>query len=969
MVTTFVVDSYASLQPDNTGELVFLMRQSLSQNYTFADGVLRPAVPFPSDTPFEAPLWALRVNGLWFASLIVSLSTASFGMLVKQWLNEYVAMDWITPEEQLRARQFRHRGLEDWKVFEIAAMLPLLLHVSLGLFFVGLCFYTAAANDIVGQSTFPLVSGWAFFALVSMVAPLASPRCPYKVSILKSALRTGRRYVTPPMKLLGSALRAVCRAVARQVLEGIKRLGRLVLSLYFRWERYSDHVIYNTVATVQRQPLLLPCLLPALISQILVASLVLAVMVPVFILVLLLLPIDWLIPFAGRALAKLKKLAILVHKTLTELADQEEGDIMRQPYATHELLLPIDKVIFNDGPVLETMTEVLRQARAPPASVSAFVLGCIHHRIGAASGRQWMPVADGHIGRKLSPQMLSDNAWNLLMGLAADVLQPIIAAAVDTACMQHGEHSRHAANCAALLLSPASRVLPEPANSWTHESSTRLNMLSISIDVLLLWPQSDVLDILWASFAVVQRIPQSSAHHRVWDHIPQLDDRSPTDLQEITCRILLSKAQRILDSTDQSVKEANLMLLYILGAAPPNLCATDAEQTLPDNSYYKGRQVARISHITDHLRIDDIRIALPLASILERHPSLTTCAINLYSIFVNGSLLESRPLWEVIREHGTEGTLTTAAQRALRDAWPLLLHYAESATADSSAYLQDRDFINLCLMLVRPTLLRSLDRSDPASDWLTLVPVLARTVDGTLFERDKALFRGRMTQETLEQQRSIPFLAFIALESLPPDDAEFPSSLRDVLAQLAAPLPARARHPRLFRIFFGTEDRRTTARRRSVAVLEEGLAPPMASAPEASIPLTPLEGATGHTNSDESGSRAREMPVSDGPRLLPVPPHSGSSIVRDLPGELASIVRSRSTRKFIRIRARTCPLVRSHLWTPSCLATAPCLSEMECRTGTSSTQSLRSGVVLKASRTTVVRAALLRFLDLWSTLR
>lgn len=99
VVTTFVVDSYASLQPDNTDEHVFLMRQSLSQNYTFANGVLRPANPFPTDAPFVTPLWALRVNGLWFASLVVSLSTASVGMLVKQWLNEYLAMDWISPEE------------------------------------------------------------------------------------------------------------------------------------------------------------------------------------------------------------------------------------------------------------------------------------------------------------------------------------------------------------------------------------------------------------------------------------------------------------------------------------------------------------------------------------------------------------------------------------------------------------------------------------------------------------------------------------------------------------------------------------------------------------------------------------------------------------------------------------------------------------------------------------------------------
>ncbi|EKM49882.1 uncharacterized protein PHACADRAFT_131754, partial [Phanerochaete carnosa HHB-10118-sp] len=85
VVTGFVVTTYPNLQPDDSDEIVFLLRQSLAQNYTVSDGVLRPMAPFPSDPPFEAPLWAIRVNGLWFASLIVSLSTASFGMLVKQW--------------------------------------------------------------------------------------------------------------------------------------------------------------------------------------------------------------------------------------------------------------------------------------------------------------------------------------------------------------------------------------------------------------------------------------------------------------------------------------------------------------------------------------------------------------------------------------------------------------------------------------------------------------------------------------------------------------------------------------------------------------------------------------------------------------------------------------------------------------------------------------------------------------------
>ena len=88
VVTTFVIAVYPSLQPSDNDEIVFLLRQSLTINYTMSNGFLNSTVPFPTTLPFEAPLWALRVNGLWFASLIVSLSTASIGMLVKQWLTE-----------------------------------------------------------------------------------------------------------------------------------------------------------------------------------------------------------------------------------------------------------------------------------------------------------------------------------------------------------------------------------------------------------------------------------------------------------------------------------------------------------------------------------------------------------------------------------------------------------------------------------------------------------------------------------------------------------------------------------------------------------------------------------------------------------------------------------------------------------------------------------------------------------------
>ena len=195
--------------------MVFLLQQIAvqTQSYTvtssFMNSTAQPSIP----PPFSAPEWAVRVNGLWFASLVVSLATASLSMLVKQWLREYLAVERTAPQERLRARQYRRPALDKWRVFEIAAILPILLQVSLGLFFVGLCFFTASVDERMGRATVPLVSGWAFFILATTACPLFSPRCPYKTPLLKSIFRTARIQVT--MKLRRSCEAVLERAIGR----------------------------------------------------------------------------------------------------------------------------------------------------------------------------------------------------------------------------------------------------------------------------------------------------------------------------------------------------------------------------------------------------------------------------------------------------------------------------------------------------------------------------------------------------------------------------------------------------------------------------------------------------------------------------------------------------------------------------------------------------------------------------------
>lgn len=187
VLTAFVIESYKLLQQDNSDVMVRLLQQIVDQtsSYRLVDNQLNSSAPsLLAATPFRPPAFAVQVNVLWFASLTISLMTASFGMLVKQWLREYMAVDYISPQARLRARHFRHPGIRDWKVFEIAALLPVLLQVALAFFFLGLCLFTWSVHSSIGHTTVPLVSGWAMFLAFIVLAPLLSPRCPFKMPLL-----------------------------------------------------------------------------------------------------------------------------------------------------------------------------------------------------------------------------------------------------------------------------------------------------------------------------------------------------------------------------------------------------------------------------------------------------------------------------------------------------------------------------------------------------------------------------------------------------------------------------------------------------------------------------------------------------------------------------------------------------------------------------------------------------------------
>lgn len=227
-------------------------------NYRFTGGFLNSTFDPSQIPPFQVALSDLQVNVCWFASLILSLAAASYGILVKQWLREYLAIDRTAPHERMRIRHFRARGIEEWKLFEIAAFLPVLLQISLTLFFVGLCFFTASVHPFIGRTSICLVGGWAFFFVCSVLAPLFSARCPYRTTFLKAILRNMRPHVLHTVQRTHRNVRSILSRVQLPLLSYFlpriqTSLASTTLSLYRRLIAGCHLLLRPTVVSTEPQ--------------------------------------------------------------------------------------------------------------------------------------------------------------------------------------------------------------------------------------------------------------------------------------------------------------------------------------------------------------------------------------------------------------------------------------------------------------------------------------------------------------------------------------------------------------------------------------------------------------------------------------------------------------------------------------------------------------------------------------------
>lgn len=138
--TTFVAQTSQALSNDFAAVSTSLLLEIATLQRAQINGTSTDDIPI-SDMTFGPSGFDIWVN-----ALALSLGTALMAVLVKQWLYQYMSMTSGTPRDRSLIRQYRFNGIRKWHVLTIISILPIILHIALGVFLIGLVVFLIPLN-------------------------------------------------------------------------------------------------------------------------------------------------------------------------------------------------------------------------------------------------------------------------------------------------------------------------------------------------------------------------------------------------------------------------------------------------------------------------------------------------------------------------------------------------------------------------------------------------------------------------------------------------------------------------------------------------------------------------------------------------------------------------------------------------------------------------------------------------------
>ncbi|KAJ7658279.1 hypothetical protein DFH06DRAFT_1044759 [Mycena polygramma] len=181
-LTAFLIESYKTLVPDSGDSSAFILTQISLQLAASANGT---AYHVPQPAPFTPPATSLICNVLWFISLGLSLTCALVATLLEQWARDFLHRADMRSAPVIRARvfSFLYYGLKRFQMHTVVEIIPLLLHASLLLFFIGLVAFLVPVNiAVTAVVAVILLTVITVYTLLTLL-PLFHLDCPYRTPL------------------------------------------------------------------------------------------------------------------------------------------------------------------------------------------------------------------------------------------------------------------------------------------------------------------------------------------------------------------------------------------------------------------------------------------------------------------------------------------------------------------------------------------------------------------------------------------------------------------------------------------------------------------------------------------------------------------------------------------------------------------------------------------------------------------
>ena len=180
-VASFLIESYHNLSPNSGDTTNALLTQISAQLVNISVGTPLTSIAVQSGQPFKPTASAVRVNVLWFLSLILSLSCALSATLMQQWARRYqeLAQRRVAFHRRGRMRSYIFDGVHRFGMARAVATMPTLLHISVFLFFAGLVDFLFPIYAIVAYAALGCITVFTLAYSILTVLPNVYLNCPY----------------------------------------------------------------------------------------------------------------------------------------------------------------------------------------------------------------------------------------------------------------------------------------------------------------------------------------------------------------------------------------------------------------------------------------------------------------------------------------------------------------------------------------------------------------------------------------------------------------------------------------------------------------------------------------------------------------------------------------------------------------------------------------------------------------------